>query len=222
MHRILSVLALAALASCQHIERPTYREPDPKPVERPLPPPERILRVPPDFRFSEPESGKTYFYRGYAETLPGGGEFKHEVVTVIGPGDKIEREATAEERAHALEVLETDWRNKGMDEQIRYHLEMMRIGRERRDSLVDAKIVFAEQAVKALDERVVELEADLVASTRTAGYQPPAGRVEFLQREIAEAQSNRAETRAKLEMLRYLQSSRERAFGRSSRIPSGS
>jgi len=222
MKRLAVVLALASAWGCQAIERPTYREPDPTPVERPAPPPERILRIAPDFRFKEPESGKTYFYRGYAEKLPNGGEFKHEIITVLEPKGEYERDATEQERAYAMDVLEKDWRNKGLEEQIQYHKNVARMGRERRDSLVDTKIAFSEQAVKHLEEHLVALEADLVSSTRTAGYQAPAGHLEFLQREIAETQGNLAETKARLEMLRYLQSSRERAFGRSSRPQFGS
>ncbi|HKS16551.1 MAG TPA: hypothetical protein VJU16_04510 [Planctomycetota bacterium] len=222
MKRISVVVAVAVLAACHHIERPTYREPDPTPVQRPAPPPERILRKAPDFRFKDPESGKTYFYRGYGETLPGGGEFRHEVITVLEPKAEYERDATDEERAYALRVMEEDWRNKGLDEQIRYHQELVRIGRDRRDSLVDTKITFAEQAVKHLEEHLTALEADLMSSTRTSGYQAPAGRVEFLQREIAITQGELAETRAKLEALKYMQASRDRAYGRSSKVSPGS
>ena len=222
MKRISVIVAVAVLAACHHLERPTYREPDPTPVQRPAPPPERILRKAPDFRFKDPESGRTYFYRGFAETLPGGGEFRHEVVTVLDPKADVERDATDEERAYALQVMEEDWRNKGLDEQIRYHQELVRIGRERRDSLIDSKIVFAEQAVKHLGEHLIALEADLMSSTRTTGYTPPAGHLEFLKREIATTQGELAETKAKLESLRYLQASRDRAYGRTSRVPSGS
>ncbi|HEU4339748.1 MAG TPA: hypothetical protein VFS19_06740 [Planctomycetota bacterium] len=222
MKRLAVALALVAAWGCQAIERPTYREPDPAPLQRPAPPPERILRIAPDFRFREPETGKTYFYRGYAEKLPNGGDFKHEIVTVLDPKGEYERDATEEERAYAMDVLERDWRNKGLEDQIRYHAEVARMGRERRDSLVDTKIAFSEQAVKHLEEHLVSLEADLVSSTRTPGYQAPAGHLEFLQREIAVTQGSLAETKARLEMLRYLQTSRERAYGRSGRLQAGS
>lgn len=220
--RLSLALAVAVLAGCQALERPTYREPDPTPVQRPAPPPERILRIAPDFRFKDPESGKTYFYRGYVEKLVSGGEFRHEIVTVLDSKTDIERDATEEERVYAMDVLEKDWRNKGLDEQIKYHQEVARRGRERRDSLIDTRIVNCEEAVKDLEEHLTNLEADLMASTRTAGYQAPAGHLEFLQREIASTQSQLAETKARLETLRYLQASRERAYGRSSRITSGS
>jgi hypothetical protein len=219
--RLSLALAVAVLAGCQALERPTYREPDPTPVQRPAPPPERILRIAPDFRFKDPESGKTFFYRGYVEKL-NGNEFRHEIVTVLDSKADVERDATEEERAYAMDVLEKDWRNKGLEEQIRYHQEVARRGRERRDSLIDTRIVNAEAAVKDLEEHLATLEADLTASTRTAGYQPPAGHLEFLQREIASTKSQLAETKARLETLRYLQSSRERAYGRSSRNTSGS
>jgi hypothetical protein len=222
MKRFVTVLAVAALSGCSAIERPTYREPDPTPVQRPPPPPERILRRAPDFRFKDPETGKTYFYRGFAETLPGGGEFRHEIITVLDPQGDYERDATDEERAYAMDVLEKDWRSKGLDEQIAYHLEMARIGRERRDSLIDSKIVFAERAAGDLEERLVDLEADLVSSTRTEGYKVPAGRLEFLQREISETKGQLAELKAKIETLRYLKASRDRAYGRTSRLPAGS
>jgi len=220
--RLSLALAVAVLAGCQALERPTYREPDPTPVQRPAPPPDRILRIPPDFRFSDPESGKTYFYRGYVEKHPDGSEFRHEIVTVRDAKADIERDATEEERAYAMDALEKDWRNKGLEEQILYHQEVARRGRERRDSLIDSRIVNAEDAVKELEDHLATLEADLVSSTRTAGYQAPAGHVEFLQREIASTQGQLAETKARLETLRYLQQSRERAYGRSSRITSGS
>src|SRR5688572_20537673 len=101
MKRLAVALALASACGCSHLERPTYREPDPAPVERPAPPPERVLRIAPDFRFKEPESGKTYFYRGFAEKHPDGSEFKYEIVTVLDPKGEYERTATDAERAYA-------------------------------------------------------------------------------------------------------------------------
>ena len=219
MKRFAAVLAVAALSACNHLQRPTYREPDPTPVQRPAPPPERILRKAPDFRFKDFATGKSYSYRGYSESLQGGAEFRHEVITVLDPGADYERDATDEERAFALDTLEKDWRAKGLTQQIEYHRELARIGRERRDSLIDIRIEFAEKAVKELEEHLVSLEADLVSSTRTTGYKAPAGHLEFLQREIATTQGELAETRSKLEALRYLQAARDRAYGRSSRIP---
>jgi hypothetical protein len=221
MARFATFLAVLALAGCQALERPTYREPLPTPVQRPPPPPERILRRAPDFRFKDPETGKTYYYRGYAETLPGGGEFRHEIITVLEAQGDYERDATDEERAYAMDVLEKDWRSRGLDQQLAYHVELARIGRERRDSLIDSKIVFADEALKDLEEQLVALEADLRSSTRTDGYAPPAGRVQFLNKEISEKKVEAAELRAKLETLRYLQASRDRAYGRTSR-PTGS
>jgi hypothetical protein len=88
--------------------------------------------------------------------------------------------------------------------------------------MVDMKIDFAEQAVKHLEEHLNALEADLMSSTRTAGYRAPAGHLEFLQREIAVTQGELAETKAKLEALKYMQAARDRAYGRSSRVSSGS
>jgi hypothetical protein len=215
-----ALLAMALLAGCSAIERPTYREPAPDPVKRPPPPPERILRIAPDFRFREPESGKTYFYRGYRETLPGGGEFRHEIITVLDA--KGERDASDEERAYALEMLEREWRSRGLDEQIKYHHEVARIGRVKRDSLIEARIGYAEQAQKDLEEQLVDLEADLQSSTRTAGYTPPPGHVEFLTRQISEKTGDLAEVRAKLEVLRYLQGARDKALGPGFRTSSGS
>src|SRR5688572_26705580 len=148
MNRSWAALAVVVLSGCSQFDRPTYREPDPDPLERPKPLPERIVRKAPDFRLKDPESGKTYFYRGLAETRPDGTEFQHEVDSVLDPKGDFERDATDEERAYALDVLEKDWRNKGLEEQIKYHQEMARIGRERRNSLIDVKIAFAEQAVK--------------------------------------------------------------------------
>jgi hypothetical protein len=222
MKRFAAVFAILAVVGCKYVERPTYREPDPKPVEVPSPPPERILRRAPDFRFTDYESRKTFYDRGYAESLPGGGEFRHEVVTVRDPKGDIEREATNEERDYALNVLEQDWRNKGLEEQLRYHQELARIGKMRRDSMIDARIGYAEEAVKDLEERLVDLEADLQASTRTSGYTPPAGRVEFLTREIESNKQQHAELKARLETLRYLAAARDRAYGRSSRVTPGS
>ena len=120
------------------------------------------------------------------------------------------------------DVLEKDWRNKGLEEQLKYHAEMARIGRERRESLIDARIVYAEESVKDLEERLVDLEADLQASTRTSGYTAPPGHLEFLDREIKANKQQHAELKAKLETLRYLVAARDRAYGRSSRVTTGS
>lgn len=210
-----AALALAALSGC----RPTYHEPEPTQVSLPPPPPERILRKAPDFRFTDYTSGKTYFYRGFSESLPDGGEFRHEIITVRDADSDIERESNPEEREYALRILEEDWRRRGLNEQIEYHRELARIGRERRDTLIEARIEFAEKAAAHLEEELTVLKADLEASTKTQGYQAPAGRVEFLQREVAAKQSALAEERAKLESLRYALADRDRAYGRSSRVP---
>ena len=222
MKRLAVACLVAALSGCAHFERPTYQEPAAAPVERPLPPPERVLRRAPDFKFTEFATGKIFYYRGYRESLPGGGEFRHEIVTVREPGSDVERDATNEERAFALDALEKDWRQKGLTEQIEYHRELTRLGRERRESLVDAKIIFAEKAKAHLEEELVVLEADYESSTRTPGYAAPAGHLEFLQREIAAKKAELAETRAKLEMLKYLQANRDRVYGRSSKVTPGS
>jgi hypothetical protein len=203
------VFAVAALAACEGAGRPTYREPAPTPVERPAPPPERILRRAPDFRFKEAASGKVYFYRGYSEKLPDGTVFKHEVITVQDPDGPFERGASPEERAYALGVLERDWQNKGLDEQLAYHEEVARRGRERRDSLIEDKIAFAEQAKEELEEHLLALEADLQSSTRTTGYKAPEGRVKFLQDEIRKCVEQRAELKARIETLRFLQADRD-------------
>jgi hypothetical protein len=220
--RLALALSVAVVAGCSHIERPTYREPDPTPVQRPLPLPERVLRIAPDFRFKDPETGKTYFYRGYSEKQAGGGEFRHEIVTVLDPQGDYERDADEQERAFTMDALERDWRGKGLEAKIRHQQELARVGRERRDSLIDSRIAFAEQAKEHLEDHLVALEADLVSSTRTAGYQAPAGHLEFLQREIATTQGELAEIRSRLEVLRYLQASLERRTGRTSRGSSGS
>ena len=222
MNRFAAVLSVVAVVGCRHLERPTYREPDPTPVPVPPPPPERILRRAPDFRFTDYETGKTYFYRGYSETLPGGGEFRHEVVTVRDRKGDVEREATNEEREYALGVLEKDWRHKGLEEQLQYHQEMARIGKQRRDSLIDARIGYAEEALKDLEERLLDLEADRLASTRTSGYTPPAGHLQFLEQQGMELKQQHAELKAKIETLRYLAAARDRAYGRSSRVTPGS
>lgn len=210
-----AALALAAISGC----RPTYHEPEPSPVSLPPLPPERVLRKPPDFRFKDYTNGKTYFYRGFSESMPEGGEFRLEIVTVRDADADVERDANPEEREYALRVLEEDWLKKGMTEQIEYHRELARIGRERRDTLIEARIEYAEKAAAHIEEELTVLKADLEASTKTTGYRAPAGHVEFLQREVAAKQSALAEERAKLEMLRYALADRDRAYGRSSRVP---
>lgn len=210
-----AALALAALSGC----RPTYHEPEPSQVPLPPLPPERILRKPPDFRFKDYTSGKTYFYRGFSESLPDGGDFRHEIITVRDADSDLEREADAQEREYALRILEEDWLHKGMTEQVEYHRELARIGRERRDSLIEARIEYAEKAAAHLEEELIVLKADLESSTKTQGYSAPAGHVEFLQREVAAKQATLAEERAKLESLRFLLADRDRAYGRSSRVP---
>lgn len=210
--------ALSVAAAVSGCERPTYREPDPSPIEAPVPPPERVLRRPPDFRFTDFPTRRVFSYRVYTEALPDGGELKQEVVTVLDPGAAVEREATREEHDYVLAALEEDWLRKGFKERMEHHQELVRIARDRQKLMLEYKIAYAEKAIRHYEEEILVLEADLQASRKTAGYQAPPGRLEFLEREIAEKKAGMIETRASLATYRFLQQERDKAYGRSTRV----
>jgi len=91
------------------------------------------------------------------------------------------------------------------------------MARERQDSLLEYKISYSLRAIRHFEEEILELEADLKSSRKTAGYQAPAGRLEFLDREIAEKKLGMIEAKANLATYRFLQQERDRVYGRSSR-----
>lgn len=213
MRWIAGALSLAVLYGC----RPEYHEPDPSPIELPTLPPERVLRRAPDFRFTDYATGRVYSYRVYTEGQADGGELRQEVVTALDPGATVERDATKEEHEYVLKALEEDWLRKGFDERLEHHRQLIRMARERQDSLLEYKISYSLRAIRHFEEEILELEADLKSSRKTAGYQAPAGRLEFLEREIAEKKAGMIESKANLATYRFLQQERDRVYGRSSR-----
>ncbi len=212
MHRTLAGMALLlALAGCA---RPKYREPDPRPVQVPVRPPERILRVPPEFTFQDYATGKQYYYRAYKDA-----ELEQEIVTVVGPGDSTERDASPEERDYALKVLVEDWTSKSLEQALERHRRMLEISRLRRDSRLDTKIELAQKAVAHLEEELFALQADKDSSTKTPGYQPPPGRLEFLERRLAEVKLSLYEEKARYDILVWSRATRDRDLLRSTHVP---
>lgn len=211
MRRISAAASLLlALAAC----RPEYREPDPIPIVVPPRPPERILRQPPEFTFTDFGTGTKYFYRTYRDA-----ELQMELVTVIRGGALQEDPATPEETAYAMKVLEDDWAAKDLKDRIDYHRRVLERSRSRRDSLLDSKIVMCRKAIAHLEEEVFTLEADITSSKQTPGYQPPAGRMEFLDRKLAEAKLNLLEEKARLETYEYARAVRDQEYKRSTHAP---
>lgn len=212
MRRIPAVFAslLLVLSAC----RPEYREPDPIPILAPPRPPERILRRPPEFTFTDFGNGNRYFYRTYHDA-----ELQMELITVIRPGAQEEEPATPEEAAHAMKVLEDDWAAKDLQERIDYHRRVLERSRSRRDTLLDSKIAMCRKAVGHLEEERFTIEADITSSKQTPGYQPPAGRMEFLDRKLAEVKLALIEEKARLETYEYARALRDQEYKRSTHAP---
>ncbi|MBI4566583.1 MAG: hypothetical protein HY716_18050 [Planctomycetes bacterium] len=202
-------LGVAAAAGCG---RPEYREPDPIPVEVPPPLPEKILRVPVDFTFKDFTTGRQYFYRLYSDA-----EISHDVITVLVPGAPYEVPATAEEREYAFRVLEEDWLRHGMNERLEFLRQRRQRELRRLDANLDLKIQFLQRAIAHVEEEILTLNADLEASTKTPGYQAPAGRLPFLTEQIGLKRAELAELTMKQEALRFLRAQRDREHVRSTK-----
>lgn len=207
------VPVLMALAACQP---PIYKAPGPKPIVRPPDPPETVLRIPADFRARDHQNGLEYLVRRYtAPSSPasadligesvvasaGAGEWYLDVVTVVDLRTKDERLATPEEHRTALELYAQHLRRAAAADAL--YLQRWEADRARRESLIDARIALKERVLADLKEERFALHADVSSIRETPGYQAPAGRVSFLERQIALRDVEIAEHSAQIHLLKY-------------------
>jgi hypothetical protein len=201
MKALCSSALVLLLAGCGMVEpgglfgRPTYVEPEPDPVERPLPPPERFLRLPVNYRFRDDASRKEFLLRMYKDA-----DIEDNVVTVIEEGSVTERLADEEEFAFAMERFVKTWIEKGEEEQLGHFRAAVERERRRSATLLDDLIRFKREAVARLAEELFLLNADFV-STKKTGYRAPAGQAEFLQARMGRIETQLIAEQAELHLL---------------------
>lgn len=194
--KAIALLGLAALlAGCELLSRPTFIEPEPPLLESPTPPPERILRLPVNYRFRDAASGKEFFLRLYRDA-----EIEDNVVTVIDADSLGERLAEPDEFDFAMEQFVRIWVDSGDEEQLDHERQLIRRERRRSATLLDDLIRYKLEATARLQLQVDEINADL-ASTRRTGYPAPAGRTEFLNTRLASLETQLIGERAELRLL---------------------
>ncbi len=230
-------LVLAGTALVAGCGPPTYSEPLPDPIELPPEPPKALMRVPPDFTFTDYETGKQYFFRRYTATDPTGtvrddrlgrdqsqiltlrelGDLKLELVTVVEKGDE-ERLATPDERSRALTVLQQDWVERGTHDLMMYHRDAYDRERRMRADLIDERLHYTTQAIAGLRDERFQLHADLVSSRETTGYKAPAGHLEWLEKQITVRDAWILEREALVQILKYQKYLRDGQLRRSSAL----
>lgn len=222
---LLSLLAVAAGCSGE-----TQRfEGEVQPPDMPPVPPEKILREPVDFRFTDFASAKEFLLRFYHDDL-----VSEEIVTVLEKG-KRERLATLSERDYALSIFLADWKSTGDRDKLRYHLELLENELRRNTTLLDYKVQGKEYEVRQLEERrdsvlynirarkdtnfspkeAKDCHSDLKEGQRCTCPNHEASTQE-LERELADAELKLRVARAELEILKYRKALRDGEYSRSS------
>lgn len=193
-------------------------EGDPIGPDIPPLPPEHVMRRHPDFRFVDHGTGKEYLLRLYSDE-----NVRMEIVTVRDPG-RPESTATEAEREFALSVFVTEWRSKGMEDRLRWHLEGHENERRIADTLLDRRLADEEAGLRRFRERRDEVLFNLRARKDT-GVHPKEGdelsakfhepSTEFLERELARLEAEVRAAEARTRVLEYEIRLRNARFARS-------
>ncbi len=178
MRKWIPVVLAALLGACQYPPG-MFRE-NPQVEKIPPPPPTRLLRRPADFSFRDYEQKKEFRIRVYADD-----DFEEELVTVLDEAkpEEGERLATLDEYDYAMEVFIEDWVLKDRTERLAFHRRAARRERARNATLLNEMIRLRKVALREIEDRVLDLRADLTARDDTNTFQD-AGEISFLKREI--------------------------------------
>jgi len=165
-----ATILLAFLAACA----PSYESRAfdwPWVPQLPPPPPERAMRIAPDFSFRDEEKGKEYFIRVYSDR-----EFEEELVTVVDRNDPAagERLATLDEYDFAMKSFESLWEKKRLEERLRYHRELREKEVRRDATQIDSLLRLTKDVLRSL---VDAKDLDLEALDPRAREHPPASPV---------------------------------------------
>ncbi len=208
-------LSLPALAGCPPGDVWTSRVEEPELLP---PPPEHLLRKPPDFRLLDPHLKKEFLLYLYEDE-----SVNLEIVTVINKAlpekEQAPRRATKEEHDYAIALLIGDWRARGEDRKIKYFNERHEQEMSRNATTLDYQIVYKKQEVDSLREQVADLTADLKSRSDTGTF--AAGNEQFDLAPSASVEASLARTRrrlaiaeAQLSMLMYKRDFRDSYYSR--------
>ena len=206
---------LLALSACAPGDRWSSRVEDPG-----LPPlaPEHLLRKPADFQLYEASVRKDFLLYFYEDA-----EVKEELVVVIDHAayDPRPRFATLEEHEFALDLFQTEWKDKSKAQKLKYFNERTAAERKRRMTLLDDRIHYKQGEVKLLEGKASDLDADLKSRKATNTY--AAGDEKFglapaaaLENQYALTMRALAVAQAELFVLEHLRSARDLADARGS------
>lgn len=163
--RVVLAALLALQAGC--ITDTWSSRVEPSPYRKP--PPEHLLRKPPDFRIHDVYVHKEFFYYFYADE-----EMNETLVTVVDtrkPQQGAEPQlATLDEFDYALSLLAEMWYAQGRPDQFKYFNLRHREEMDRRDTLLDQRIRYKLEEIRELEEEKLFLEADLKSRQDTGAY----------------------------------------------------
>jgi hypothetical protein len=212
---VVLALGLAALSGCRPEDTwsSRVREEEYQPE-----PPEHLLRQPADFRLYDPHVRKEFFLYYYEDE-----SVREEIVTVINyavpEGDRRPRLATRDEHDYAIAVFVEDWKTRGLNEKIRYFNERYSQEVSRANTLIDEKIVYKEQEVRALDDKRVGIEADIKSREMTSTYAEGKEKFQLVEKTVAQRELAKTErmlllAKSQLLILQYLREQRNAQYAR--------
>ncbi len=195
MKNALAGLLLLAALGCKP---PKYVEPEPEPIDRPEPPPDRVLRQPVNFSYRTTDGKKEFRLRMYSDE-----EITDDIVTVID-GGAYERMATKEEFEQAMGEFMRQWVNTGQEDQIQYHCRLFDVEAKRRATLLDDMIFRKQDRIAKLESDRHDVYAD-AESRRQTGYKEKdkPDILPSLQAEVARLDVIIAAEKARLQLLEY-------------------
>ncbi len=208
-------LILAALSGC--FPEDTWSSRIPETIDEPEPP-AHLLRQQADFKLYDPSLRKEFFLYFYEDEL-----IRQDIVTVINYAvplnERRPRLATREEHDYAIQMFMEDWRARGQSEKVRYFNERYSQEVSRMNTLLDEKIAYKEQEVRALDDQRVSLDADIKSRQMTGAYAAGDEKHQLVegtvaQRELAKTDRALMLARGQLLILQYLRDQRNSQYAR--------
>jgi hypothetical protein len=212
MRKLGAVFVL--LAGCSPAGRPwesRVQEPD-----LPPPPPEHLLRQPPDFRIRDVPGRKEYYLFFYEDE-----SVRQQIVTVIDhslPEDeRTQRLATLEEHNHAIGAFIAHWKEIGDEARLRYFNDVQTQEARRNATLLDPQILLKREAFQSLRDQKHGLVSDLKSRKDTGAFPEGSEKLNLapiaaLEREIVKKEALIRLTEAQLTLLEYKQKLRDQEY----------
>jgi hypothetical protein len=195
MKNTLTAFLLLAAVGCK---APKYIEPEPTPIDRPEPPPQRVLRLPVNHSFKTSDGKKEYRLRMYSDD-----EITDDIVTCIDGGAFERLVKDPGEYEFAMGEFLKSWANAGQVDQLDYHRRLFDAEARKRATLLDDMIIRKTEQIAKLENDRFDVNADY--TSRAAGYKEKdkPDLAPALQQEVARLDVLIVAEKARLQLLEY-------------------